>query len=424
MKKYNMLGLTALTVFLAAAALLNVLLTYFSDQSYEKMYNVEINRICDALTGSDDYYQIELSGCQYIESTEYLPADTNAEAADDFFQTGRTFLIRPVYQGETLTGYIKFHVITGWLSYVNKVRLAVNCGLGTIIIFLIGVFLYLRKQILAPFREVSQLPLELSKGTLTAPIAESKNRYFGDFIWGLNMLRETLESQRARELELQKEKKTLILSISHDIKTPLSAIKLYTKALKDHLYSDEEKRVEILDKINKQSDDIEGFLSDIIRTSQEDFLDITVPSGEFYLQDLIYKLDDYYTEKLSLLKTDFIIDSFENTMLYGNLDRAVEVLQNIIENAVKYGDGVSISLQFAREENFQLITVKNTGNTLPPVEIVHIFDSFWRGSNTGGQSGSGLGLYICRQILKQMDGEVYAKTDGNRMCVTVVLKML
>ena len=80
---------------------------------------------------------------------------------------------------------------------------------------------------------MSEVSIELAKGNLSAHVKEDKNKFFGKFLWGIDMLRENLENNKEKELQLQKEKKTLILSISHDIKTPLSAIKLYAKALKN-----------------------------------------------------------------------------------------------------------------------------------------------------------------------------------------------
>ena len=117
-----------------------------------------------------------------------------------------------------------------------------------------------------PFNKISELPQQIAKGNLTGDIKESKSKYFGRFIWGLNILRESLEDSRARELSVLKDKQTLVLSLSHDIKTPLSAIKLYSKALTKNLYKDnEEKKNEIAFKIDKNADEIESYLRDIIK---------------------------------------------------------------------------------------------------------------------------------------------------------------
>ncbi len=305
-------------------------------------------------------------------------------------------------------------------EYQSQMRQMVNIVLGIVTLLVLAMFGFIKVRVLRPFHQLSELPYELSKGNMTMPLKENKERFFGRFLWGMDLLRERLEAQKVSEYELQKEKKTLILSISHDIKTPLSAIKLYAKALMKNLYQDSEKQVEIAGHINDKADEIENFVSQIIKASNEDFLSLEVENGEFYLAEILEKITTYYTEKLELLQIDFEVESVGNYLLKGDSDRAVEVLQNLFENALKYGDGRKISLSFSEEENYRMITVSNTGCTLSDSEVPHIFDSFWRGSNVGSHGGSGLGLYICRQLMQKMGGEIYAKCTDRKMEVTVL----
>ena len=97
-------------------------------------------------------------------------------------------------------------------------------------------------------------------------------------------------------------------------------------------------------------------------------------------------------------------------------------LQNIMENAIKYGDGDRISITVDEEENCKLILVENTGCQLKEEELPQLFDSFYRGSNSANIAGSGLGLYICKELMHQMDGEIFAKISGGSFGVTLVLK--
>jgi len=225
-------------------------------------------------------------------------------------------------------------------------------------------------------------------------------------------------------MELLKEKKTMILSISHDINTPLSAIKLSTKALSSGLYPDADKQREVLAQVARKAVEIENFVSDIIKISKEDLVRIEVGKEELYLSQIIDRISVDYEEKLDLQKTELLIDSFTNRMLLGDLERLVEVFQNLMENAIKYGDGKQVRVSFATEEDFQLVTVANTGNSLSEGELIHVFESFWRGSNVENAAGSGLGLYICRQLMRQMDGDIYAQIVGDTFCVTVVISIL
>ena len=123
------------------------------------------------------------------------------------------------------------------------------------IMFLLSVFFvcYVGEKVIRPFQNMQNLTEELAKGNLSTPIKAEKSRFFGRFLWGMDMLRDTLESNRKKELELQKEKKTLVLSLTHDINTPLSAIRLYTRALAEGLYTEEDKRMEAYRGIEKLS---------------------------------------------------------------------------------------------------------------------------------------------------------------------------
>lgn len=296
----------------------------------------------------------------------------------------------------------------------------INMILGVMAAVIISGMLYVKYTVLAPFARLANVPCELSKGNLTVPLKETKNRFFGHFIWGVNMLRESIEQQKKRELALQREKKMLLLSLSHDIKTPLSAIKLYAKALSKGLYQSSEKQLEIAENINAKADEIESYVSQIVTSSREDFLSFDVHMGEFYLSELVLKTEMYYTEKLSLIGTDFSVSRYVNCLLKGDLNRSVEVIQNVMENAVKYGDGKNISLDFSEEDGCILITVRNRGCTLADTDLPHIFESFWRGQNAENISGSGLGLYISRRLMREMHGEIFAQIQDGAMYVTAV----
>lgn len=288
--------------------------------------------------------------------------------------------------------------------------LLVNAAVISAILLLWIVLWYVRQKILLPFSQLMDLPYELSKGNLSLPLKESKSRFFGKFLWGMDMLRENLEENKSRELELQKEKKLLLLSLSHDIKTPLSAICLYAQALGKNLYREESKKQEIAGKIKEKAEEIEAYIGEIVTASHEDFLNFQVENSEVYVGDALGQIRRYYQDKMALNQVAFSMGKYPNCLVWGDLDRIVEVVQNVVENAIKYGDGRMIQIRAGREEEPDsfLIVVRNTGCGLAQKELPHVFDSFFRGSNVGKNPGSGLGLYICRQLMHQMEGEITA----------------
>ncbi len=369
----------------------------------DRQYRVDINRIEMALkagetVNADDYKSV-------IKIVHY----------DDTYKTNNDYAVINV-NGKLYS--IEYKVENNDLTAI----IMMNVGLTMIFLLTLGVLVYVDLKVLKPFNKLSNYSAELAKGNLTNPIKEEKNKNFGKFVWGMDMLRETLETNKKNELKLQKDKKTLILSISHDIKTPLSAIKLYSKALKEGIYETPEKRKEALEGIDKNVKEIEKHVSDIVNASKEDFLNLTVNNSELYLSNLINKIEILYKEKFTHLHTAFEIEPYENCLVKGDIDRLEEVLQNILENAIKYGDGQYVKIRIEEEEDYKLIYIVNSGSSINEEELPHIFDSFYRGSNVENKDGSGLGLYICKSLMHMMGGDIFAKIENNEFNVVTVIK--
>lgn len=406
MKAFNKIFAAVIAMIILIFAVFNLLFASSDNTDSGRPYRVEINRLVFEIEQSG-FDSVDMSGCEYVTHIE--------KYSDKFYDSDSDYTIREI------NGVLyRFDYTTDMESDKSSVMLMVNIILGILSAMIIGVLIFIRIKILLPFENLTNVPYELSKGNLTCPIKEDKSRFFGRFIWGVDLLRENMEQQKQRELDLQRDKKMLLLSLSHDIKTPLSAIKLYSKALSKGLYDGREKQIEIAESINTKADEIESYVLQIITASREDFLSLEVEMGEFYLSELISKIKLYYTEKLRLIRTDFFVGSYMDRLLKGDLDRSVEVLQNVMENAIKYGDGKSIDIQISEEDGCLLITVRNSGCTLSENELPHIFESFWRGENAENEKGSGLGLYICRQLMHKMNGEIFAEIKDGFISVSMV----
>ena len=407
MKSFEKLIVAVALMIILICAAVNILLIKQAADA-DNFYKVEISRVENNIASGND---IMPSGYDTILGVY------EGGGSEDFFGSTNKYVIREINGRLYRIEYDDSSAQDNLCVY-----LIVNAAFAVLTAITLGVLFYVRQRIIKPFNEISELPRELSKGNLTVPLKESKSRYFGKFIWGLDMLREELERSKLQRLDKIKSEKTLLLSLSHDIKTPLSAIKLYSRALSKELYSDRQKQIEIAKNINSKADEIEGFVNEIIKNSDNDFMTFEIVLSEFYLSQVINKIADSYCETLSAAGTLFEINNYTDCMLSGDPDRLFEVLQNVIGNAIKYGDGERIFLDFSEEEDCRLITVSNSGCTLPDTELPHIFNSFWRGSNTANRQGSGLGLYICRRLMKEMGGDIFAEASDGYMNVTLVCR--
>lgn len=464
MRNYNKLVVLSLVIYAVLAVAASAVLRTRQDDKGQ-LYKVEINRITAEIedqmksaadqpgTNRTDVTKIldslDLRAYQDIEGIAYLPVSvTDKESVRDFYSgaNGTQSAVYPLYMnvsingehdtaadtsragdgdfasgGEQLAGYLRFDCHSA--DPGGQYLLLTQGALLVMELFLLIVLFYLRRHLIQPFHRMQDLTYELSKGNLQGDVKADRSQYFGKFLWGLSALKDALRTSRRRELDLQREKKLLLLSLSHDIKTPLSMIKLYAKGLEDGIYPAEDERREAYCQIGEKAAQIEHFVGEIVKASREDIVQIEVVKGEFYLAELVRWVETVYGEKCALRRCALTVGTYQNRIFQGDLNRLVEVFENLFENAFKYGDGRRIQLTFYEEDYCQLIRVSNTGDRVTERELVHLFDSFFRGGNTRGQQGNGLGLYICREIMNKMGGEIFAECEKDGMAFVVVLPL-
>lgn len=402
MKAFRRLCIVVTTVFLLLTAVLNLFLMR-TKNSDESIYRVEAKRLAD---------EIEETGEFVLEKYPHI---TGVFTGGKLYRSDEHYLI--IEAGGTLYR-VEYIVGNGQYSIA-----AINCAFGALFLLMIGLLYYIREHIIVPFGRLNDVPQELARGNLAVPIPEEKSRFFGKFTWGVNLLRESIEEGRKKEVTMQREKKLLLLSLSHDIKTPLSAIKLNARALAKGLYKDEEKQRAAAESINTRADEIERFVSEITKAASEDFMSFEVTQGEAFLSVIITRINARYAPQLSMSGTELLIRKYDDCILSCDPDRLAECLQNLIENAIKYGDGRRIEISFDKMDGCELITVSNTGCTLEAKELPQIFESFHRGNNADKVQGNGLGLFICKRVMSLMGGEVFADIRNGCFFVTLVVKL-
>lgn len=232
---------------------------------------------------------------EHIELTFYKP------------RNGFQMEVLPIEKNNHILGYMRFDYVR---PKEDTLFLQVSISALTLL-YVISILFYLKikQHLVKPFQKLSQMPYELAKGNLALSIPESKDRYFGKFLWGIEMLRDSIAFQKEKELRLEKEKKMILLSISHDIKTPLNAINLYAKALEEGFYETKEERKNVAEQIQNKVLEMNRFVVEIIRTSSEDILNMEVKVEDFYLNELLEKVKMTYIERSRLKQVNLQIDA-------------------------------------------------------------------------------------------------------------------
>ncbi len=219
----------------------------------------------------------------------------------------------------------------------------------------------------------------------------------------------TSSKMSAQKTEQERQKlKELVSDISHQTKTPLSNILLYTQLLQEQPL--DEQSLVLADEIRAQAEKLEFLIQSLVKTSR-------LETGTFQLAPSENNVDDIINSALEqiALKAESkhirLVYIRENYMAKFDSKWTQEAIFNILDNAVKYSpeqSTVTVIVQIF--EMFACISVEDSGIGIAEDELPHIFGRFYRGQNVREQSGVGIGLYLSRQIVEGQGGYIVAES--------------
>ena len=285
--------------------------------------------------------------------------------------------------------------------------ITVTAAVMILVLFLTCLYIY--KRVLKPFDELKSYASELSKGNFDKPLKVSRGNYFGDFTWAFDNMRRELARKREGEKNAIENNKTVISSLSHDIKTPIASIRAYAEAFEANMDSTPEKKEKYLRIIMEKCDEVTRLTNDLFIHSISEMNKLDVKLEKLDIAQFI----DKRVRALYVNEQDVNISLPKSEGIYISADpkRLLQVFENLKNNAEKYArTKVEISLREIPDEssgkNMINISFRDFGPGIDDAEIPFITDKFYRGRNVGEENGSGLGLYIVRELVEKMNGTI------------------
>jgi two-component system sensor histidine kinase KdpD len=228
--------------------------------------------------------------------------------------------------------------------------------------------------------------------------------------------RDRLSDQRARARALEESdrlKSALVSSVSHELKTPLTAIKASASALlEDDSHTDPEVRRELVEAINRETDRLTRLVSNLLDMSRLEAGGLTPQLEWVSIADVVSDVLDRIEPILGDRPVAVTIpDDIPRTPL--DFVMISQVLMNLLDNATRYSPKdarITISAEVVRDQ--LRVTVFNEGSHIPRGDLERMFDKFYRGSKDSG--GTGLGLAIARGMVEAHHGRIWAENVGRR----------
>lgn len=220
-----------------------------------------------------------------------------------------------------------------------------------------------------------------------------------------------IEDERA----IEKSKDELITNVSHDIRTPLTSIIGYLGLIEDgqtHSEAEMKKYTHIAYTKAKQ---MKALVEDLFEYTKVRQPSVPINMVSFDMVQLLEQLAADYELEASKKNLQIMIETQETSLtMDGDTEKLVRVFNNLITNALKYGEGATkIVIELEKSQTEAIITVKNDGRPIPRESLDQLFDRFYRADQSRSQeiSGTGLGLAISQNIVNLHGGYIYAQSN-------------
>ena len=218
---------------------------------------------------------------------------------------------------------------------------------------------------------------------------------------------------RQREYESNRSKKELVATLSHDIKTPVASIKAVSELML--LQVKDEKMMKHVNTIYSKAEQINLLVTDMFHATLEELQQLKLTVTEESSEVLVEMIENvnYYDHQIEY-------DPIPPCIILTDPVRMQQVIDNIISNSYKYA-GTDITVKSQINQGYLELHINDFGSGIDEEELPLLFNKYYRGKNVEGKNGSGLGLYISKYFMENMDGQIncYNRKDG----FTVVLKI-
>ena len=270
------------------------------------------------------------------------------------------------------------------------------------VFFMAMVFLYVYMNILRPFDKMRDYASEIAKGNFDLPLNYERSNYFGAFTWAFDSMRKEITRSRMAEREAIENNKTVIATLSHDIKTPITSIRAYAEGLEENLDTSPERRSRYLEVLMRKCDEVTALTNDLFLHSLSDLNMLQMKPEEF-------EIVPFLKQSIGEIAAEHEDVIFRNPdispVIYADKKRVNQIVENLINNSRKYAK-TNITVSLTQSDDLVSIHFRDKGPGIPDEDMPFITDKFYRGKNSGDENGSGLGLYIVKYIAEQSGGSL------------------
>lgn len=287
-------------------------------------------------------------------------------------------------------------------------------GLFMLVFICAALTIWVYQSILRPLSNLQEATRKIRDGNLDFTLEIDEDDEIGQLCQDFEEMRIRLKENAEEKIQYEQENKELIRNISHDLKTPITAIKGYVEGIMDGVASSPEKLDKYIRTIYNKANDMDRLIDELTFYSKIDtnkipytFSKINVNS---YFRDCAEEVGlDMESRNMELGYFNYVD---EDVQIIADAEQMKRVINNIISNSVKYLDkpkGI-INIRIKDVGDFIQVEIEDNGRGIAAKDLPYIFDRFYRtdSSRNSSKGGSGIGLSIVRKIIEDHGGRIWA----------------
>ncbi|OBZ16964.1 hypothetical protein A7975_03450 [Bacillus sp. FJAT-26390] len=289
---------------------------------------------------------------------------------------------------------------------------------------------FVSRSIIRPIKKLEAAALQIKDGDLSHKVEATTKGEIGQLSIAFEEMRVRLQQSIDQSLQYEENRKMLLSHISHDLKTPISAIKGYVEGIMDGIANTDDMRKRYMETIYLKATDMDQLIDELFLFSK---LDLQTVAFDFKVIDIGRYMAHFLEEQRfdldkSGVKLLYSEDDAKSILIAADPDKLSRVLTNVLNNCVKYMGQESeladkeIKVRVKEQGQYALVEIEDTGPGIDAEDLPYIFDRFYRAeqSRNSETGGSGLGLAIVKQIIEGHGGVVWAENaehGGARFCL-------
>ncbi|WP_136605393.1 sensor histidine kinase [Paenibacillus dokdonensis] len=289
---------------------------------------------------------------------------------------------------------------------------------------------FVSRSIIRPLQKLKIAMKRIEAGDLDFQVKPTSRDEIGELSVAFEQMRNQLQHSIHTQIQYEENRKELISNISHDLRTPLTAIRGYVDGLGDGIADTAVKRQKYIDIISSKAEEMDHLIDELFLYSKLDLnrlpFQFEIVDFHAFLWDLSEELEFDLGKQGIHYSSDITLEP--ETYVLIDRDKLKRVFANIIDNGLKYMDKTekTFHLRAFMTKNDVVIQMTDNGQGIEPDALPYVFERFYRAdlSRNSHTGGSGLGLAITKQIMDGHEGTIQADSKvGESTCITMTLPL-